>query len=66
MRLQKAKALFEKGGLNVAEVTYSVGFNDLRYFRTCFREEFGMTPSEFIKQFNTTAEIDLELDDETE
>jgi len=63
MRLQKSKALFEKGGLNVAEVTYSVGFNDLRYFRTCFREEFGMTPSEYIKQFNNNAEdIDDDVD----
>jgi signal transduction histidine kinase/DNA-binding response OmpR family regulator/ligand-binding sensor domain-containing protein len=58
MRLQKAKQLFERGGLNVAEVTYAVGFNDLRYFRTCFREVFGLTPSEFIKKVNNIETLD--------
>ena len=28
------------------ELAYSVGFNDPRYFSTCFKKEFGMLPSE--------------------
>ena len=46
IRLHKAKALLDKGNMNVSEVTYAVGFNDLRYFRNCFKEEFGVNPSE--------------------
>ena len=46
IRLHKAKALLDKGNMNVSEVTYAVGFNDLRYFRNCFKEEFGINPSE--------------------
>ena len=50
MRLEKAKKLLLRGDLNVADVTYSVGFNDLQYFRKCFKEEFGITPSDYVRQ----------------
>lgn len=39
-------------GLNVSEAAYTSGFNDLGYFRNCFKEEYGMAPSECIKQKN--------------
>ncbi len=44
-RLQKAKAILEKGDLTVAEVTYQVGFRDPSYFSKIFQEEFGVLPS---------------------
>ena len=50
MRLEKAKKLLLRGDLNVADVTYSVGFNDLQYFRKCFKEEYGITPSDYVRQ----------------
>src|SRR5690606_41932955 len=31
----------------VSEVAFSTGFSDPRYFSTCFKAEFGMTPSEY-------------------
>jgi signal transduction histidine kinase/DNA-binding response OmpR family regulator/ligand-binding sensor domain-containing protein len=47
VRLHKAAELLKSGELSVKEVTYDVGFIDLKYFRKCFYEEFGVNPSEF-------------------
>jgi AraC-like DNA-binding protein len=33
----------------ISEVTYKVGFNDLQYFRDCFKTQYEMTPSEYIQ-----------------
>jgi len=33
----------------VADVTYMVGYNDLKYFREQFKKEFGVSPSEYGK-----------------
>ena len=46
IRLSRAAQLLEKG-FSVAEVTYQVGFQDLKYFRESFRKQFGVNPSEF-------------------
>ncbi len=44
-RLYKAKELLRKGGKTVAEVAYSVGFNDPLYFSRKFKTFFGYSPS---------------------
>lgn len=49
MRLKRAAQLLEQKQLNIAEVTYEVGFTDLPYFRECFKKMFGVTPSEYTK-----------------
>jgi signal transduction histidine kinase/ligand-binding sensor domain-containing protein/DNA-binding response OmpR family regulator len=46
IRLKESHKLLLQGKLNVAEVAYSVGFNDQKYFSKCFKEHFGLTPSE--------------------
>ena len=47
VRLKKAwHYLNEKKG-TVSEIAYEVGFNNLSYFSKCFRETYGMNPSEF-------------------
>lgn len=46
LRLSRAAQLLEKG-YSVAEVTYQVGFQDLKYFRESFRKQFGTNPSEY-------------------
>ncbi len=51
IRLKHAKQLLEDGQLNITEIAYKVGFSDLKYFRSCFKKEFGMTPSQYKKQF---------------
>lgn len=32
---------------NISEIAYSVGFSNPKYFSKCFKEEFGVTPSEY-------------------
>jgi YesN/AraC family two-component response regulator len=49
IRVKRAAQLLEKG-YSVAETTYKVGFQDLKYFRECFKKQFGMNPSEFVQQ----------------
>lgn len=51
IRLKRSYELL-KDGCNVSETAYSCGFNDVGYFRNCFKDEYGMSPSQFIKQMN--------------
>jgi len=47
IRLKRAAQLLIQKKMNVSEVAYAVGFRDLSHFRKCFRQEFGMSASEF-------------------
>lgn len=47
LRLQKAQLLLTTTELNISEIAYKVGFTDPSYFTRVFREEYGMTPSEW-------------------
>lgn len=50
IRLKKAATLIAQTDMNIAQVAYEVGFNDLKYFRESFKEIFKMTPSEYKRQ----------------
>ena len=50
IRLKRAAQLLKQQNLTIAEVTYQVGFNDLQYFRQCFKKQYGVNPSEFAQQ----------------
>ncbi|PKQ64285.1 hypothetical protein BZG02_05560 [Labilibaculum filiforme] len=50
IRLKRAAQLLKLDRLSVTDVVYEVGFNDMKYFRECFRKQFGTTPSEFIRR----------------
>ena len=50
IRLRRAAQLIQNTQYNISEISYQVGFNDLKYFRKCFREQFGKNPSEFSGQ----------------
>jgi DNA-binding response OmpR family regulator len=50
MRLRRAAQLLGKSQLTVMEVAYKVGFNDPRYFTKHFKNEYKMTPTQYIKK----------------
>lgn len=52
IRLKKAAQLIIQTNMTVSQVAYEVGFNDLKYFRECFKELYKATPSDY-KRTNT-------------
>lgn len=48
IKMKEAKK-FLLSGMNVSETSYAVGISDPNYFTKCFRKEFGITPTEFMK-----------------
>lgn len=52
IRLKAACRLMEeKRNVRISEVAYAVGFNDPKYFSSCFKKEFGVQPSEYQEPF---------------
>ncbi|MEI8049427.1 MAG: response regulator, partial [Bacteroidota bacterium] len=50
IRLKHACLMLKGDTGNISDIAYAVGFNDPKYFSTCFKSEFGLTPREFIKK----------------
>lgn len=50
-RLKEAKELLS-GGMTISETAYTVGFSSDSYFIKCFKEEYGITPKNYIKTLN--------------
>jgi len=48
VRLKKAIELLSTYNYNISEVSFMVGFNSISYFNRCFKQQFGITPSEFL------------------
>ncbi len=51
IRIKRAAQLLEQNKLTVSEIVYQVGFRDLAYFRKCFRDQYGTSPSEYAAKF---------------
>lgn len=45
IRLNNAKELLHSRKYSISEVSYMVGFSDPKYFSTCFKKQFGISPS---------------------
>ena len=45
-RLNRGYQLLVKGDKTIAEVAYEVGFTAPSYFTKCFKDEFGISPSD--------------------
>ena len=43
-----ARMLLDSHGNNITEICYSVGFSNVSYFAKCFKEQYGMTPTEWV------------------
>jgi len=58
-RLKSATQLLKQNKLRIIEVAYLVGFSDPKYFRKCFKNEYGMNPSEYILSISSTKNNNL-------
>ena len=50
VKLKYACAMLARHDRPIAEVAYATGFSSPKYFTRCFKEEFGLTPSEYQQQ----------------
>lgn len=50
VRLKRAAELLEKSQLTVAEIAYTVGFNDPKYFAQNFKSEYNVVPTAYRAQ----------------
>lgn len=48
-RMTYAEELLLEGKHTISEISFMVGISTAAYFRKCFKEEFGMTPSEYLE-----------------
>lgn len=62
IKMQLAEKYLLEGKYSISEIAFKVGINSNVYFRQCFKEEFGMSASDYLKQL-TGKSID-EKDDE--
>lgn len=47
LRLKRAAQYLRESQMNVSEIAYQLGFNNPKYFSKYFKDEYGMTPSEY-------------------
>ncbi len=59
IRLQQAASLLTKK-MPVSEVAYAVGYTNLSHFSNSFREQYGMSPTEYMAQFDPSVEKETE------
>jgi AraC-like DNA-binding protein len=49
VKLKLSLNLIKTNGKTIAEIAYEVGFSSPSYFTKCFKDQFGISPSEFGK-----------------
>lgn len=50
LRLKRGRQYLDKGEHHIAEIAYLTGFGSSKYFSTCFKEQYGISPSEYLRQ----------------
>lgn len=50
VRINFAEQLLLTNKYNISEIMFRIGINSSSYFRQCFKEEFGMNPSEYLQK----------------
>lgn len=50
IKMQLAEKYLLEGKYTISEIAFKVGINSNVYFRQCFKEEFGMSASDYLKQ----------------
>lgn len=56
IRLKRAMQLLEKSNLSVKEIMFMTGFNTASYFSKCFKKQFGVIPSKYVRQIKNKIE----------
>ncbi|SDP12491.1 Two component regulator propeller [Mucilaginibacter sp. OK268] len=56
-RLLRAQQLLDAGSDNISQIAYAVGFNSPKYFATCFKAKFNISPSDYQKMPKPSQEI---------
>jgi transcriptional regulator GlxA family with amidase domain len=51
VRVEAGKRLLEKGGKNVSEIMFEIGYSDPKTFRNLFKKLVGMSPLEYRKKY---------------
>jgi DNA-binding response OmpR family regulator len=51
VRVKKAATLLKSSDLSITEVAFKVGFSETSHFSRVFREQYGMSPSEYRAKF---------------
>lgn len=46
-RISLAKEMLEQTNLQILQIAYYIGYNDLSYFSRVFKKQTGMTPTEY-------------------
>ncbi len=50
VKMRKGAELLMYGQYTISEIAYMIGFSSVAYFRQCFKDEYGMSPSDYVKQ----------------
>ena len=50
VRISVAEQLLLTNQYTISEIMYRIGMNSSSYFRQCFKDEFGMNPSEYLQK----------------
>ena len=50
IKMRNAEKLLLEGRYTISEIAFKIGINSPVYFRQCFKEEFGISPSEYLKK----------------
>jgi DNA-binding response OmpR family regulator len=51
LRTKKAAQLILQSNMKMSDVAYEVGFNDYKYFKKSFQQQFGCLPSEYREKY---------------
>jgi AraC-like DNA-binding protein len=49
LRLNRALEIMKENNVSIKEVAYQSGFSGPSYFITCFKKQFGKTPTEYLE-----------------
>lgn len=50
IRLKRAAQLLKQKKLNISEIAFAVGFRDVSHFRKSFKQEFGMSATDYVEK----------------